>query len=181
MSVTAGFHTGRVRARRQMVRTVEDAAAWWPSFVAGDIATSRARAKAHAKAAAAMTRAVSQAVIPTARQRAEREQTAKRAREEEEAARAVVLRRRAMARTDERVAARARRLPAAAAVVALDEMSCRAGPALAMGRQGSATPHEGARQGVVPVGRSPSSPITRKRLAAEAGDERESTRARHIH
>ena len=93
----------------------------------------------------------------------------------------MVLGRRAMARTDERTAARARRLPAAAAGAVLGEVSRRAGPALAMGRQGSATPHEGARQGVVPVGRSPSSPITRKRLAAEASDERESTRARHIH
>ena len=51
----------------------------------------------------------------TAQQRAEREQTAKRAREEDAAARAEVLRRRAIARTTAREEARARQLPTAAA------------------------------------------------------------------
>ena len=101
----------RVRSRRRRATEVADVAAWWPAFAAAGVATARKRARLHVQAAAAVARVTAAGAAPTALQRAEREQAAKRKREAEVTARAELLRRRAAQRTAAREAARARGQP----------------------------------------------------------------------
>jgi len=115
------------------------------------------------------------------RQRAEREQAARKAREADAAARAEVLRRRAIARMAAREAEQARRSPATAAAAVLQEAVRRGGPALAMA-QGDGAASGGARaaRAAIVPGRCDATAVGRKRPVAEACDERDSSRARHI-
>ena len=128
-----------VRKRRHTVACVSEALQWWPKFVARSMALTRKRATQRARMAAAATRvgAVVRTSAPplTARQRAEREETARRKQREEAAARATLLRRRVLAniRAREAAAVPASAQPLAAVELARAEAARRGGSTQAIG------------------------------------------------